>query len=166
MDKYKNLFLIFIFLCFLIFVGFKIAYLDKVFFLCPIKYNKEIIIRNDVRGNGNFGVSRNGNRKHKGIDFGAGLDTEVAAARSGEVIETGFHKGLGIYVQIQHDNMLTTIYGHLNRAFVSQGQLVRQGQLIGLVGKTGNAGHPKILPHLHFEVWERGNPVDPMGFLE
>ena len=166
MKKFIDIFLILFLLLFFPYVIFKVFFLDKVYFLCPIEYKKEIIIRNDRRGKGHFGAPRNGNLKHKGVDFKADINAVVKAVRYARVIETGYHKGLGNYVEIDHGNKLRTIYGHLNKIFVKQGQLIRQSQIIGLVGKTGNAKHPKISAHLHFEVRVDGKPVDPMEFIK
>ena len=65
------------------------------------------------------------------------------------------------YTCIQHTGSMSTCYGHQSRIGVSGGQGVRQGQVIGAVGNTGNSTGP----HLHFEVRINGNPVNPMGYL-
>jgi len=69
-------------------------------------------------------------------------------------------------VEIRHLEGFTTIYGHLSEIKARKGQFVLRGQLIGLVGKTGNARYPDILPHLHFELRQNGPPVDPLLYLE
>jgi len=151
---------------FLIFIIFNLYFIDKVYFLCPIEYKKNIIIRNDDYGKGDFGASRSGGRKHKGIDLYAQVGTDIKAVRFGRIKETGFHKGLGNYVELQHKGDLVTIYGHLQRVLVQEGQWVAQGKIIGKTGKTGNANHPRMLPHLHFEIRKDGMPIDPLGLLE
>ncbi len=158
---------LFIFLIiFLIFIIFTLYFTDKVYFLCPIEYKKDIIIRSDEKGSGDFGVLRAGGRRHEGIDLYAQIDTEVRAARFGRVAEVGFQKNLGNYIELSHPENLATIYGHLNRILVESGQWVAQGKIIGYVGKSGNAGHPKILPHLHFEIRRDNMPIDPLEWLE
>lgn len=151
---------------FLLFIIPTLHFIDKTYFLCPIKYNKGIVIRYDDRGSGDFGAPRAGRRRHEGIDLYAQTGTEVRAVRFARVAEAEFHKRLGNYVELQHSGDLVTIYGHLNRILVSPGQWIAQGKIIGYVGKTGNADHPGILPHLHFEIRENGIAVNPGGWLE
>jgi murein DD-endopeptidase MepM/ murein hydrolase activator NlpD len=141
-------------------------FLDKHYFLCPIEYKRNIVIRSDSMGDGFFGAKRRRNRMHNGIDFQTEIGTPVFASRSGRVIETGNHGGLGNYIEITHSGGLSTIYGHLLEIYVKQNALVRQGQIIGYVGKTGNAKYPDIQPHLHFEVRKNGIPQDPLEYLE
>lgn len=124
------------------------------------------LIRSDSRGDGFFGAKRNGHRMHEGIDLFAAIDTPVFASRSGIVTEAGSGKGYGNYVIIRHMDNITTIYAHLFRIAVRQNQLVRQGQVIGSVGKSGNAGHPAIQPHLHFEVRLAGIAQNPEEYLQ
>ena len=122
---------------------------------------RPLIIRADARGDGHFMAARNGNRRHRGIDLTAKLDSPVYAIRSGKVIDAGTHKGLGTYVEIKHSNNLTSLYAHLQQSHVKQGQRLAQGSIIGTVGKTGNAKHKWIQPHLHLEVRRAGQPIDP-----
>ena len=163
MKRFLTVFLI----VFIIFIGAGIYFVDKVTFLCPIEYKKDIVIRNDCRGDGHFGAKRNGNRRHNGVDLQAAMNAPVKAARLGIVVKAGFHKGAGYFANIAHAPGLVTKHFHLSRIFVKKGQLVRQGQIIGLVGKTGNSNHAKILPHLHFEVRRNDIPQDPMkGYIQ
>ena len=69
--------------------------------------------------------------------------------------------GYGNYTCIQHTGSLSTCYGHQSSFAVSAGQSVKQGQVIGSSGNTGNSTGP----HLHFETRINGSPVDPMGYL-
>jgi len=155
-------------LCLLpVYLGISLSFLDKEYILCPIKYPKNIIIRVDSRGSGYFSAERNGNRVHRGIDLLADIGSPVMAARSGRVIiSTSQPNGMGLYVVIQHPRGVTTLYGHLSKIYVRKGQLVRQGQVIGAVGRTGNANHSSILPHLHFELRENNIPRDPLQYLD
>ena len=139
---------------------------DKCYFLCPITYPGNPVIRCDSRGDGTFASSRNGNRMHQGIDLCAEIGTPVKAARSGMVIAAKTNRGMGNYVIIRHNLNLISIYGHLSRIFVTKNQLVRQGHIIGSVGKTGNARNPGIQPHLHFEIRKNGIPQDPSEYLK
>jgi murein DD-endopeptidase MepM/ murein hydrolase activator NlpD len=103
---------------------------------------------------------------HNGIDLLAQVGTPVLAARSGKVIAATSNNGMGSYVIIKHESAIKTIYGHLSRIYVEQGQFVRQGQIVGCVGKTGNANYRNMLPHLHFEVKNNDIPEDPLQYLE
>lgn len=140
--------------------------LDKDYLLCPIEYKKDIFIRCDSRGDGSFGARRRGNRMHNGIDLQTEIGTPVFASRSGRVIEVGYQPRLGNYIEIIHAGGLSTIYGHLLEIYVKQNAFIRQGQVIGSVGKTGNANFRDIQPHLHFEVRKNGIPQDPLEYLE
>lgn len=145
---------------------FTIYSLDRDYFLSPVKYKGRVVIRSDSRGDGAFASPRNGNRLHKGIDLLAEMKAPVYASRSGRVIAAEKNNGMGNYVKIEHKEDLVTVYGHLSQIEVNLNQFVRQGKIIGTVGKTGNANHPQILPHLHFEVRKDGVSVNPMEFLE
>ncbi len=161
MKKTFLLFLIFV----LILIPLSISWVNKENFISPIYYSYDIIIRNDSRGDGFFAAKRSGSRVHNGIDLLANMGTPVLAARSGLVIEATSSKGMGNYVILKHSGGLTTIYGHLSSIDTKKGMLVRQGEIIGRVGKTGNANHPDMLPHLHFEIRRNNIPQDPSGFL-
>jgi murein DD-endopeptidase MepM/ murein hydrolase activator NlpD len=96
------------------------------------------------------------------------LGTPVFAAADGVVMlarpmadSTGTLVGYGNYVIIQHDAGLKTLYGHLLTIGVKEGDIVHRGQLVGLVGSTGNSTGP----HTHFEVRIENSPVDPMQML-
>jgi len=143
-----------------------IYFLDKQYFLSPIEYKRGIIIRNDYYGDGFFAAKRNGGRMHRGIDLLAAVGTPVLASRSGIVAAVEENRGMGKYVIIKHPGGIITIYGHLSKICVSKNQFLRQGQIIGNVGKTGNANLRDIQPHLHFEVKNNGIPQDPLGYLE
>jgi murein DD-endopeptidase MepM/ murein hydrolase activator NlpD len=150
-----------------IFCAAGIYYVDKAYFLCPIGYAGDIQIRADGRGNGFFAAPRNGRRLHRGIDLYAAVGTPVYAARSGMVTVVRDEKrGMGQYVVIRHSMRLITLYGHLSGIAVARNTFVRQGTLVGWVGKTGNANSPLMQPHLHFEVRENGFPQDPLEYLE
>jgi murein DD-endopeptidase MepM/ murein hydrolase activator NlpD len=159
----KILLIILIFICVYVFLG--LAWTDKHYFICPIEYKSDIIIRNDHRGDGTFASSRSGRRMHKGLDLLAEVGTPVLTAKSGKVISATQNKGMGKYIIIQHRDNIITIYGHLSNIFVRRGDFVRQGQVIGSVGKTGNARAADMLPHLHFEVRKNGVPVDPLEYI-
>ncbi|PZV13031.1 MAG: metalloendopeptidase [Leptolyngbya sp.] len=91
-----------------------------------------------------FGSSR----FHSGTDLGAPLGTPVLAAYAGQVALADFLGGYGLAVALNHNKgSQQSLYGHLSEIFVKQGELVKQGEVIGRVGSTGNSTGP----HLHFE---------------
>jgi murein DD-endopeptidase MepM/ murein hydrolase activator NlpD len=98
---------------------------------------------------------------HHGVDIAAPTGTPVQAMRSGRVEHAGAWGGYGLSVLISHGPHVRTLYAHLSRIDVREGERVRGGQRIGAVGRTGNATGP----HLHFEVWRWGRPDDPVPLL-
>jgi murein DD-endopeptidase MepM/ murein hydrolase activator NlpD len=96
-------------------------------------------------------------RMHQGLDFAAPSGTPVLASATGKVIKAGWGGGYGNVVQIQHGRGIVTRYAHLSRIDVRPGQTVGQGARIGAVGSTGLSTGP----HLHYEVWVNGVPVNP-----
>lgn len=130
-------------------------------FLTPPVDKQPLRLRHDAKGDGCFGAPRSGQRSHRGVDLLAPLNSPVRAIRSGTVIRTGTHRGLGHFIELSHRKNLTSLYAHLATTTVTQGQRVSQGQSIGTVGKTGNARHPSISPHLHLEIARGGEILDP-----
>lgn len=100
-------------------------------------------------------------RMHEGIDFGANVGTPVMAPADGVVIETGFDSGYGLTVRLDHGDGVQTLYAHLSRTSVVEGEEVRRGDRIGAVGNTGRS----TSPHLHYEVHVRGRIVDPEPYV-
>ena len=155
-----------------IYLSVSLYFLDKNYFLCPIEYKGDAVIRCDLRGEGLFAAKRNGNRVHEGLDLFAEIGTPVKASRSGIVIIsrviTNKEKktGSGNYIVILHPGGITTTYGHLLEVYVRKNYLIRQGKVIGSVGKTGNASYPDIQPHLHFEIRKNRVPQDPLEYLQ
>ena len=101
----------------------------------------------------------NYSRLHQGVDFGAAWGSPVLAAAGGKVTFAGPHGGHGNYIQVLHHPGLMTAYAHLSRFAVKPGAAVAQGQVIGYVGSTGLSTGP----HLHYEVWLNGAPVNPIS---
>ena len=120
-----------------------------------------LTIRQDAKGDGRFAALRSGQRRHRGVDLSAPLQSPVRAIRSGTVIQVGSHRGLGRFVELEHRRRLHSLYAHLDQVSVEAGAKVRQGQTIGTVGKTGNAKNSWITPHLHLEVLKDGTPMNP-----
>lgn len=99
---------------------------------------------------------------HTGLDIAAPKGTPVCAANAGEVLYTGWMRGYGQVIILDHGGDLTTVYAHLSQITCKEDQSVRRGQQIGMVGSTGVATGN----HLHFEVRVNGKAVDPMGYLK
>ena len=100
---------------------------------------------------------------HYGIDLANAIGTPIVAAADGVVAESGPASGFGLWVRIRHSDGTITVYGHINRSLVVEGQKVRAGQEIAEMGNRGNSTGP----HLHFEVWNpAGQKINPLIWLE
>ncbi len=109
-----------------------------------------------------YTISRGWSSYHFGIDIAASYGTPIYAADNGVVTYTAItDQGYGVYVIVDHQNGMQTLYGHLSAFNVSIGDTVSKGQLIGLMGSTGNSTGC----HLHFEVRIDGEKTDPAPFL-
>lgn len=107
-------------------------------------------------------VTRGFSGWHPGLDIACRMGTPVVASADGTVIRAGWdNMGYGWMVWIEHDNGYKTLYAHLSRYDVDAGQIVRQGQLIGLSGNSGNS----LGPHLHFEISLNGAKQNVMRLL-
>ncbi|MCB0064859.1 MAG: M23 family metallopeptidase, partial [Caldilineaceae bacterium] len=99
---------------------------------------------------------------HRAIDVAAPLGTAVTAADRGVVIRAGWNnQGYGNFVVIDHNIDYVTLYAHLSEIFVTEGEIVAQGDIIGKVGSTGNSTGP----HLHFEIRDFGRLANPLELL-
>jgi murein DD-endopeptidase MepM/ murein hydrolase activator NlpD len=113
-----------------------------------------------------FGVRNNpfsgeGFESHQGLDLAAEFGTPVQATADGIIIMAESHSGYGNLVAIYHSDGITTRYGHLSKIGVEVGQRVRRGDQIGNVGSTGRSTGP----HVHYEVRENDQPVDPQRYI-
>ena len=135
-------------------------------FICPLKSYSRISSEYGWRKNPVTGV----NKLHAGTDFAAPGGTPIYAAASGYVQVAGWSSGgYGNYVIIYHGkmsdgNQYSTLYGHMRSVATSAGKYVKQGEIIGYVGSTGNSTGN----HLHLEVWKGGskaNAVNPRGYI-
>ena len=98
---------------------------------------------------------------HTGIDISTPTGNRVYAPANGTVVRVGWDKGYGRIVQVSHGFGMTTLFGHLSTARVMEGQRVRRGDLLALVGSTGRSTGP----HLHYEVHLEGKPVNPLEYV-
>lgn len=94
---------------------------------------------------------------HTGIDIPAPAGTSIEACKGGQVVTSAYHSSYGNYVVIDHGNGNSTLYAHMSRRAVSEGQIVKQGQVIGYVGSTGSSTGN----HLHLEVRDNYQRVNP-----
>jgi murein DD-endopeptidase MepM/ murein hydrolase activator NlpD len=85
----------------------------------------------------------------------------VRSALGGAVKAAAWDDVYGNLIEIEHDDSLSTIYGHNEKILVKEGEYVNRGQVIATVGNTGRS----TAPHLHFEVLKNGKPVDPEGYV-
>lgn len=138
----------------------------EAYFAAPVPaIDHRLFLRVDGYGKGYFGASRNGGRKHMGLDFREPLGDPVYAAKSGRVVFAGENNGYGNFVEILHPGGLSTRYAHLSALYVGPGDWVWRGFRIGDCGRTGNAKNPQILPHLHFEIRQKGVALNPSDGL-
>lgn len=100
-------------------------------------------------------------RHHDGIDIAAPYGTPVSAAKAGRVIFAGWYYAYGRTVIIDHDNGVTTLYGHNSKLLVRIGQVVEAGMVISRVGSSGRSTGP----HVHFEIRVNGRPINPLKYL-
>ena len=101
---------------------------------------------------------------HPGMDFAVPVGTPVKAVADGVVIEAyeaGYNKGYGGYVKVDHGNGRHSLYAHLSRVDVEEGQQVSAGDKIALSGNTGVSTGP----HLHLEIRQNGKHLDPAPYL-
>ena len=124
----------------------------------PVEHpEREVISRFGWRSTRSGGPGR----MHKGIDIKAPKDSPVRSVAPGIVKEVSQNAGYGQYVVVEHGGSLETCYAHLSRILVEEGEAVGPGDVVGLLGATGNA----TTPHVHFEVRSAGKPVDPWLYL-
>lgn len=101
-------------------------------------------------------------KSHLGIDIVAEINTPVLAAGDGFVVFSNWTYEMGNQIIIYHGSGFFSYYGHLARNLVVEKTPVRKGEVIGWLG---NSGYITSGPHLHFEIWRNGNPVDPKKIL-
>lgn len=99
--------------------------------------------------------------RHRGVDLNAPTGTDVYSVQDGLVIASGKHRQYGNYIVVDHGNGVTTLYAHHQSNMVEEGAIVRRGQKIAEVGRTGNATGP----HLHFELRVDGVHHNPLPVL-
>lgn len=121
---------------------------DGVFFYKPV--------------NGVISAHYEADKRHFGIDLVAAPKESVLATLDGTVVFTGFDPNYGNVIQIQHRNGFLSIYKHNELLLKEAGDHVVAGEAIALIGNTGQLSTG---PHLHFELWYKGNPVNPEEYI-
>lgn len=101
-------------------------------------------------------------RKHFGIDIAANPNESVLATLDGTVILSAYTAETGYVIQLQHARNLVSVYKHCGSLLKKEGDTVKAGEAIALVGNTGEK---TTGPHLHFELWNRGRALDPSKYI-
>ncbi len=128
--------------------------LRRAFLKAPVKFSRISSRYNLRRRIAHYGYKV---RPHKGTDFAAPVGTPILATADGVVTKAERRGGNGIYVKIRHNATYETQYLHMKKYKVKKGQRVRQGDVIGWVGMTGNTSGP----HVCYRFWKNGRQVDP-----
>jgi murein DD-endopeptidase MepM/ murein hydrolase activator NlpD len=113
--------------------------------------------------NGTISENYNVEEKHYAIDIVVAKDTPVKATADGTIIFGEWTAETGYVVIIEHSNELISVYKHNGSLTKRQGDLVKAGEVIAMAGNTGEF---TTGPHLHFELWSRGYPVNPANFID
>jgi len=100
-------------------------------------------------------------KMHTGIDIAASSGTNILAANAGTVITAGWNNSYGYMVMIDHGGGIITLYAHSSKLLVQKDDIVNRGQVIALVGSTGNSTGP----HIHFEVRVNGEYKNPLNYV-
>ena len=129
--------------------------LRRQFLKMPVKFSR-ISSRYNLRRR----IAYYGNkiRPHLGTDFAAPIGTPIMSTANGTVIESRYKGGNGNYVKVRHNSTYSTQYLHMSKRAVKKGDVVKQGQIIGYIGMTGNTAGP----HVCYRFWKNGKQVDPL----
>ena len=100
--------------------------------------------------------------KHYGVDIVSAPDEVIKSALDGTVIFSNWTSETGYVIGIQHSNNLFTIYKHNSALLKKEGDYVKAGEVVAIIGNTGELTSG---PHLHFELWYNGSPVNPKDYV-
>ncbi|MCK0130315.1 peptidoglycan DD-metalloendopeptidase family protein [Flavobacteriaceae bacterium F08102] len=128
--------------------------LRRQFLKAPLKYGRISSRYNLKRFIRYYGKVK----AHRGTDFAAAIGTPIMSTANGTVIESRYRGGNGNYVKIKHNSVYSTQYLHMKKRNVKVGDYVKQGDVIGWVGMTGNTSGP----HVCYRFWKNGVQVDPL----
>jgi len=101
-------------------------------------------------------------KKHYGVDILAPKNTPIKAVMDGYVITSDWTLETGNTIGIQHANGIVTFYKHNSALLKKTGSLVKAGEAVAIIGNTGTLSDG---PHLHFELWHKGKPINPIDFI-
>lgn len=104
----------------------------------------------------------NPGQKHYGIDIVAGPDEVIKSTLDGTVVIANFTSETGYVIGVQHGNNLLSFYKHNSALLKKAGDFVKAGEVLAIIGNTGEYSSG---PHLHFELWYNGSPVNPVDFI-
>lgn len=104
----------------------------------------------------------NENENHFGIDIATKNNEPVYSIAKGKVIFSDYSSKYGLTIIIQHNYNLISVYKHLSVSLIKENEEVEEGKIIGIVGNTGFETNG---PHLHFEIWYNGQPINPNNFI-
>jgi murein DD-endopeptidase MepM/ murein hydrolase activator NlpD len=113
--------------------------------------------------NGTISERYDSEKRHFAVDVVAPKDTPVKAVANGMVIFSEWTADTGYVIILEHKDGLLSVYKHNGSLSKVQGDIVRAGEVIASVGNTGEF---TTGPHLHFEIWDNGTPVNPMNFID
>jgi murein DD-endopeptidase MepM/ murein hydrolase activator NlpD len=111
---------------------------------------------------GSITTKFNATQKHFGIDIVSGPNEVIKSALDGTVVIANFTSETGYVIGVQHSNNLFTLYKHNSALLKSVGAYVKAGDVIAIIGNTGENSTG---PHLHFELWFNGSPVNPLDYI-
>lgn len=160
----------------------KISYLlisfSLIFSSCSVRKNSTSGLQEEEKFVGQYGYFKKplgpnyritqrfkpkSNRKHKGVDLAGKKNSPIFATAKGRVVYVGRKfRGYGLMILMEHVDGFSSLYSHLNKAFVKSGQYVEKGHLLGGMGRTGRATGV----HLHFELMKDKNPINPERFIK
>ena len=129
--------------------------LRRTFLRAPVKFSRISSRYNLKRRIRYYGYKV---RPHRGTDYAAPVGTPIMATADGVVTESTRRGGNGKYVKIRHNSTYSTQYLHMRNQKVKRGDYVKQGDVIGWIGMTGNTGGP----HVCYRFWKNGRQVDPL----
>lgn len=113
--------------------------------------------------NGSISQNFDPQNKHYAVDVVAPKDTPVKSIADGTVLFAEWTSETGYVIIIKHQDDLTSVYKHNGSLSKSQGELVQAGEVIASIGNTGEL---TTGPHLHFELWKKGRPVNPLNYID
>jgi len=122
--------------------------LEQIFFSAPV--------------NGEITAPFMPEKKHFGVDVSSPKNTPIKAALAGFIFFSDWTLETGNTIGIQHDNNIITFYKHNSLLLKKVGSIVKAGEAVAIIGNTGTLSSG---PHLHFELWQNGKPVDPTEFI-